>query len=317
MRQLFSPILAKIRATIWRPAIRPYIVYALFMAILFIGIAKLDARFFQKMNVHWHLSLFILLAATLGALFIAFTLSKYFPNLKIGAKTGLIIGSNLWGMLFFALASPKIGWQKSSPLYLQVFLPALLSFSLPWLFLCAIRAIASIPSLRYLPLIIEHLRDVMAEIRFAENKDVGIKWIFEENFFEVSSSGNYSFQTYTPYKVETDFTLEYLFKALLSLHNHNINPMRPIVFETKEGLHGWEFHTPRRWRWLGQRRALDPFKTLKNNRLRFRRVSEEERRKSKEKLSPRFRVATIYITRSLPAASKVFEHELQFAEEQV
>lgn len=304
MRQLFGPILTKIRATIWQPAIRPYIVYALFMAVTFAGMARLDYRFFQRMDARWHLCLLISLAITLGILFIVFALPKHFPNLKSAAKTWLVIGGNAWGLLFFAVASPKVGWQNASPLYVQVFLPALISFSLPWLFWCAICAITVIPALRYLPLQVEHLRDVMAELRWAENKDKGIRWVFKDDFKEVSSSGQYHFQTYTPHKVEGN-ALEHLFKALLSLHNHNLNPLRPIVFETKEGLYGWEFHTP--CRWSGQKRALNPFKTLKDNRLQFRPITKEEQPKSKENLSPRFRVATIYITRSLPTVVPIPE----------
>lgn len=299
MRQLFGPILTMIRSTIWRPAFRPYIVYALFMAIVFAGMARLDHRFFRDMAPLWHLTVLMALAALLGVLFIAFALSRYFPGLKSLAQTWLIVGGNAWGLLFFALASPKIGTNLTSPLYVSVLLPALFSFSLPWIFLCAVRAIAAIPALRYLPLVIEHLRDVMAEIRWAENKDKGVRWVFEDDFMEVSSNGCYQFQTYTPHKVEEN-SLEYLFKALLSLHNHNLNPLRPIIFETKDGLYGWEFHTPRAWPRTSERRALDPFKTLKKNGLRFRNISEEERLKSKEKLSRRFRVATIFITRTAP-----------------
>lgn len=298
MRQLFAPILSKIRSAIWRPAIRPYIVYALFMAIVFAGIARLDHSFFQTIPAAAHVALLMLLAFILGILFLRYALEKYFAGPRPGIKTLLVAGGNYWGIAFYYIICRKLGIQDQLQVYTFAYAPALLAFSLPWLFVLTVQALADVPALRYAPLIVGHLRDVIAEHRWADNRDKGIRWVFEDGFTEVSSSGKYDFRTYTPFEVE-GMEIETLFKGLLSLHNHNLSPARPILFETADGPYGWHFQHCPYWFLPGFRCAISPLRTVKKNGLRFRKITEEERSRSKEKLSPRFRVATLYISRGL------------------
>jgi hypothetical protein len=297
MKQLLNPVFGRLRQWIWRPAFRPYIVYAVCLAAMFAGLARLDARCFAIWPASVHLSALLALTFLLGALFVVLALPRYFSHRSDRITTALVLAGTLWGMVFFFLAIPRTTWRAHPLLYGSVFLPAVVGFALPWLFRCAVHALIAIPPLRFAPLIVDHLRDVMAVVRWGENREKGFRWVFEESFPELGTGDPYTLQTFSPWKVEHELTLDFLLRALLALHNHNFNPQQAIVFTASDGRYGWEFYAETGW--LRRRRALDPFRTPRQNRLRFRVITEAQRRQSTENLSPHFRVATIYLRRTL------------------
>ncbi|MCB9267552.1 MAG: hypothetical protein H6558_21215 [Lewinellaceae bacterium] len=298
MRQLVAPLTRRI-TYLFLPKVRVYLLYALFFLLAFRALAFLDNRLaFGAGQFTPRLAILAGLALLLGAVNAWWIDRKMLQGRSAAIKTAVTFGANLLGIALFILASRYVSFREFSDPYRWLFLPSLLLFALPWLYVLAVKAIAGVPRLRYAPYVFESLKDVLAEYRFAEDEDRGIRWVFEGNFFEINASGTYRLQTHLPLDARQT-QLGPLFKGVLSLHNHNLVPQRPIHFHVQEGFYGWEFHHCPYWFWPARRRALDPHWTLKRNGIRFRRVSEEERLKSTNKLTAKFRAGTIYVTRSL------------------
>jgi len=299
MKTIASPITAKLTATVQRKGVREYLLYGGLLILLFSGLALLDNRLARR-EVALHLALFVSLLLLLGSLH-GWLLERkwFFPHLTTRRKALLTLGAALLGALFFALFSRQVQIGEPNPLYAQIFLPAVLLFVLPWTMYRSILAIAAVPPLRYAPVYFDSLKDVLAEVRWTEDDSRGVKWVFLDDFQEADASGTYVFRTHTPHDVRKQ-ELQFLFKSMLSLHNHNVHPRRPLHFMEHGGAYGWRFHhLPFGWR-LGRQRALDPGRTLQQNGVRFRRLSRTERERAGTKLHPKFKVATIYITRTKP-----------------
>lgn len=300
MRPLVAPLKNKLNGYRW-PGIREYLIYTLLFAALFALLARID-HWLPNGNVLMHLAMLLLIVLLAGTLHVWLLSEKLLRDKPDWVKTFVTFGGNLLGIFFFVLASRQASWQHLSPAYQWAFLPALLIFSFPWVWLLTVLALANVPRLAYAPLTFKSLKDVLAEYHFAEDDTQGIRWAFEEDFQEVDASGFYYLRTHTPLEVGR-LQLAMLFKGALSLNNHNLHPQRPIHFvyhnETAgQGFYGWQFYHRPYWFWPQRRVALDPNKTLQANRLRFRRITPEERAQADRKLPKNFKVAIIYIKRS-------------------
>lgn len=297
MRQLVAPLQGKVKVLPLTGA-REYLAYFLMMAGIFVGIALLDnllARW--EVSAPYHLIILLVVVLLTGSLTVWMLHQKLLSNTTAWEKAFIIIGANLLGVLFFILASREARFGEMNSVYLWAYLPALLLFSFPWILYRAVLAIAGVPRLRYAPFVFESLKDILAEYRFAEDNSRGIRWVFLDDFFELDASGNYTVRTHVPLDIR-NIQLGLLFKGMLSLHNHNLLPQRPIHFHEKDKFYGWEFSKRPYWFWPSRDVALDPYRTIKRNRVRFWRVSEEERSRSTENLTQKFRASTIYVTRT-------------------
>lgn len=299
MRSIIAPLRSKLNP-LRLAVVRQYLMYGMITLITFAAVAMLD-RSLTELPAIWHLLVLTLLAAGLGGLNLWLLLTRLLTEKSTAAKTWILIVSNLAGIGVFALISPSVSWQAADPLYVRVLLPALLFFLFPWSFYQALRYWLAIPPLWYQPVEVQSLKDIVAEIRFAENQQRGIKWVLEDDFYELDTSGVYVQNTFTPEGVG-EIELFRLFKGFLSLHNHSLQPQNSVDFKQA----GWQFyHCPSRWR-PGRKRAMNPSKTLRQNHLRFWKVSKKERARSKLDLSDGFEAATIYIRRT----KKPEDHEI-------
>lgn len=295
MRQLVAPL--RSRLSIFLGArVRVFLPYAIFVVFAFVSLAILDNRL-QTIKFVWHLVILLLLSLLYGVLNAWLLERKLFKDKSAIYKSLLTLLANFLGLLFFIRIAKSVGFWDISLMYQWVYLPALIMFSFPWLFYQSILAILRVPRLHYAPYTFESLKDVLAEYHFAELRDRGIRWVFEEDFDEVEPADNYRIRTHLPQEFK-NIELGMLFKGVLSFHNHNLLPQRPIHFYADNEFYGWTFEHCPYWFLPNYRRAVDPLRSIKKCHLRFRRISEEERSKSTTKLTRKFRAATIYITRS-------------------
>lgn len=298
---MIAPLKARL-AFLQDEGVRRVLLYYLFVFILFAALALVDGRL-SALEIKTHY-LFLLGITVLVGIFNAWVVeNKVFLEESVENKAFLTFSANLLGFFFFVLLSRKVTFSHVPHHYLSIYLPALSFFSLPWFFFATVRAIMAIPALAFDPIHIGSLRDIVAEHDWTEDESRGIIWVFCDDFFEKDERGTYHLRTHTPLNAR-EIKLEELFKSLLSLHNHNINPGHPIYFREGEALHGWQFHHYPYW-WAPRRpRALDPEKSLRRNRVRFRRLALRERENLKglrSGLPRKFRVARIYITRPAEA----------------
>jgi hypothetical protein len=300
MKQLSGIIKGKVFGFI-RPAVREYIMYFMFLAVSFGLLIVLDGLLW-KFSIPFRMAVLLVLVILFGVLHVWLMRTRYLKNKSITIKSVFTLLGNLFGIIIFATIPRQGHVLTGSPLEFNLFqwgyLAYLLLFSLPWFFKLAIEAFSSIPRLKYEPIQIRSLKDVIAEQRWTENELRGIKWVFDEGL-EDDKLTYYHLRTFTPKEVR-EIKLERLFKGLLSLHNHNLFPQRPMKFRYAGGNYGWEFYHNPYWLFPKFRRALDPAKTLRESRLKFWSPTREEREGSTVKLLPKFKTTTIYIKRSKP-----------------
>jgi|GEM_PF-2129158 len=295
IRNIVAPLRSRLNIR-RHPIVRKYIPLLLLATILFAAVALLDSRL-ANLRVTIHLAVLVFIALAMGSLVTWLFDKKVFQDQTILQRTMLLLIVVLWGVFIFTVISPHIGRTGSKQVYLELYMPSLLLFLLPWFYWRAVTALANVPQLRYAPLVFESLKDVIAAFRFAEDETKGIRWVFEDDFQEVDPSGLYAFRTFTPKDVK-DLNLGQLFKGVISLHNITECPQKPIDFKSGNDFYGWEFYHYPYWFWPQRKRYLSPVKALRKLGVRFKRVSEEERAKSIVKLVPKFRAATIYVNRS-------------------
>ncbi|NUO01625.1 MAG: hypothetical protein HUU01_13545 [Saprospiraceae bacterium] len=297
IRQITAPLRAKLNIR-QHPLFRKYFPLLLMAAVSFGILALLDAWLNKKsFGPVAHLCALSALALLLGVLLSWLFEKKILQDHSLLQRSVLLTFAVILGILLFVYISPKAGWKFIEPVYLYVYLPALLLTLLPWVFWRAVVALASVPLLRYTPFVFESLKDVIAAIRFAENEKIGIRWVFEGDFTEVDPSGRYVFRTFTPADLK-EISLAQLFKGALSLHNITECPQMPVDFKSGSAFYGWEFYDYPYFFRPGRKRYLNPHKSVKKQRLHFRRISEEERARSAIKLVPKFRAGSIYVIRS-------------------
>ena len=297
MKSIIAPLRAKFNP-FQTTFVRQYMIYGMIALFTFMGIAMLD-RLLAELPAIWHLLSLLASVIGLGGLHVWLLRTRLLTEKSTAAKTWLLIVFNLAGIIMFAILSPALGWQASDPFYTRIILPALLSFMFSWLFYQTLICWLAIPPLRYQPVEVKSLKDVVAEIRFAENKQRGIKWVFEDDFYDMHPSGTYVQNTFTPEKVG-EMVLFRLFKGFLSLHNCNLKPENPISFQQA----GWQFyHCSNLWQ-PGRKRAMNPSQTLRGNSLKFLKISDQERTRSRLDLPAGFEVATIYIRRTKKTAKR-------------
>lgn len=256
------------------PGVQSALIYFFAAIILFLLLAT-ASRFLSALDTRLHLLLFMAAAVLLGLVNAWLLDKKLYAGFPDWLKAGLGLAANLLGAVIFIFFSSG----SLTDFHLPLFIPALMLFSLPWFFGAALRAILAIPALEYQPLCIGGLKDIVAEINWAEDESRGIVWQFE-NLEEMAAGGQYWIRTHTPYRVE-DMTLKDLFKGLLSLHNHNLNPGQPIHFREGSQLHGWRFYCQRGWLFRARPKPLDPERTLARNGIRFRLLPRNEREEMK------------------------------------
>lgn len=284
-------------------------------ALIFFALLITANRFFDGMEIRPHLYCFMAVVLIVGTVNWWILERPIYNNLPLWAKASMTLSANFLGGVFFMsfLTNSQVG---------LVLLPALLLFSLPWFFVAAYGALMTIPALQYHPIQVLNLRDIAGEINWAENEERGIIWEFEQ-LAEMETETPYGVRTHTPHNV-MDMRLKELFKGLLSLHNHNISPGRPIHFkeqrivrqiasETNVGGSaqskvvehvevplGWRFFHQKNYYLWQSWQPLDPEKTLCQNGVRFIPLSKEERAaitNLRKGLSPKFKTTKIFIER--------------------
>lgn len=291
VRQLIAPVYQRLNVFRY-PAVLPYLVLGLLAAAVFGALAWLD-RFLTPTIAVWHLGILLTASLLFGILLAWMFECKLFTKDSLARRGWLVLAVVLWGMLVFALRSPAIGLHGSDPVYLQVYWPALFTAVFPWFCFRAVTTLAKVPQLRFRLVRFDSLKDVIAYIRFAEDDTRGIRWVFEDDFTETDASGRYAFPTFLPKDLK-NYSIEELFKGVISLHNITECPESPIDFKD----YGWEFHDYPYWFWHQRRRYLNPYKPMRPGRFHFRKLSDSERAKSVVKLIPGFCAATIHITRT-------------------
>lgn len=299
IRQLVAPVKSKLNLS-RLAGLRDYLIYALLVMILFALIARLDGLIPYESAV-MHLAGLMLIALLAGMLQVWILGDQLLTKKAIWVKSLAIVGGNLLGMIAFIIASRAISFSNLPEIYRYAYLPALLTYTLPWLWLHSVLNVAGVPRISYSPMMFDSLKDMVAEIHFV-NEARGIRWVFEDDFYELDASGTYQMRTYTPDGVKT-YPLGTLFKGALSLHNHNLSPQQPIHFkyrdeEQKERAYGWQFYHYPYWFWPARQVAMNPEQKIKTNDLRFRRITAEERMQSTQNLHKNFKVATIYVKRT-------------------
>lgn len=293
LKQLIAPLTSRLNIRN-HPAVRQYLSLVLLTTVLFAALALVDTLL--PKDVVTHFVLLLALSLVFGTLLAWLFEKKIFQQYRLMQRSLLLTAVVVWGMVLFAMIS-----HGSKPEYQQVFLPTLTLVALPWFFWRAVRAAASVPQLRFAPFVFESLKDVIAAKRFAENESIGIRWSFADDFYELDPSGVYIFRTFCPKDLK-NLELGYFFKCVISLHNITEWPQTPINFKSGQEFYGWEFYDYPYWWWPGRKRYLSPFKVISKSRIRFWRVSEDERAKSAVKLVPKFRAARVHVTRALESA---------------
>lgn len=279
------------------PIVRRYVPLLLLATILFALVALADLKVNNwGWTVPTHLAVLVAIGLVMGILLTWLFDTKIFQDQGLWQRTLLLFIFVLLGIFVFITISPHVGLNGIEDAYKWIYVPSLLLILLPWSFWQAVVAIANVPLLRYTPFVFESLKDVIAAFRFAEDETRGIRWVFEDDFEEVDLSGSYSFRTFTPKDVKV-LSLGQLLKGVLSLHNITERPQKPIHFKSGDEFYGWEFHHYPYWFWPSRKRYLSPEKTLRKLGIHFKRVSEEVRARSVVKLVPKFRAASIYVTR--------------------
>lgn len=294
VRQLIAPVYKRLNL-LRHPAVLPYLAAGLIATFTFGLLARFD-QYLSTLTAVWHLSALLATATGFGILLSCLLERNFFPVQHPVRQSLFLLTVVAWGMVVFALLSPYLGWHKSETIYLKVYWPALGVAALPWFFGSAVKALAEVPQLRFAPFAFDSLKDVIAAICFAEDETKGIRWVFENDFYEVESSGSYDFRTFLPKDLK-QHTLAKLFKSVISLHNITECPQQPIDFKNGKDAYGWAFYDYPYWFWRQRRRYLDPDKFMRRGRFHFRKLSERERARSVVKLVPGFRAASIYVTR--------------------
>lgn len=313
LRSIVAPIRTRLNPLRY-PVVRQYLPLLLLTSVLFVALALLDKKLPDaQLKVVAHFAWLFCISLAFGVLLAWLFEKKIFQNRSTAQRSLLVLAVVIWGMvLFFALTQKNLVYQR-------LYLPTLGLVSFPWFCWRAIQAVAGVPQLRFAPFVFDSLKDVVAAFRFAENAALGIRWVFESDFFEVDVSGNYIFRTFVPNDVR-DQPLGQLFKGVISLHNITEVPQKPIDFQISKtpqksdnlsdtpqkpavsqrdkNFYGWEFYDYPYWWWPQRKRFLDPYKSIRKNGMRFWRISEEERLKSVVKLLPKFRAARVYVRRS-------------------
>lgn len=280
-----------------KPRVKSSLLYSGFLILAFVIIAIVDI-FLKELGNKPHLIFLLALLLLLGALNIQVLAIDRFSCFSNPEKGLLTLGGNLVGVIIFINCSPLVDFPDIIELYGFIYLPALLFFTLPWILKQSIRSILAIPALRYSPIVIKRLP--IAKCRFKDHSR-GIIWIFEENFFEKDESGRFLFRTFLP-NGNPDIPLGELFEAVLSLHNHDKEPGKPIHLKSKPSWYGWSFYHFPHPRLRATARALDPLRPLDGNKIHFSQLSLEERPKEgrqNPKLPAKFKVTKIYVKRSL------------------
>lgn len=296
-RRYFGPMLSKLNPR-KHPVVRKYllvVIIAIGAFSLIVFADRLIDRF--QSDALLHLSFLLATCLVTGTLLAWIFEKKIFITLNIIQKSLLLCLCVLIGIGMFIILCPKISWFGGEPVYRNVYLPCLVLTLTPWYFLRAVCAVAAIPLLRYKAFVFESLKDVIAAIRFAEDETKGIRWVFEQGFYEVHPEGKYPFRTFLP-KDAKGLNLSQLFKGVISLHNITEFPQNPINFQKGQEFCGWEFYHYPYWFWPSRKRFLNPCKPIDKQGIKFHRISDEEREKSTVKLVPKFKAGTIYVIRS-------------------
>ncbi len=293
MKALLSPIIHRL-SFLNNEGVRKAIVYFLIIMSLFLAIVFVDSKLIT-FNSLLHLALLLTIVLLAGILN-NWLLNRFIYNeIPEWLKAIMTLSANLVGAVLFMIISPN----STISYYSTLFLPAMIFFSLPLFFMITIKAILGIPSLEYLPLKIKNLKDIVAEINWAEDETKGIVWEFE-NLTEMESDHQYWIRTHTPFSVN-DIKLKDLFKCLLSLHNHNLSPGLPIHFENGDEYYGWRFFYQTNYIFWKKLRPLNPEVTIKKNGINFHRLSRKEREEMenlRKDLSKKFRTTKIFVIRT-------------------
>lgn len=275
------------------PMLLQGLLYVGLWAGLFFIVAYLDS-YLKGWSSQEHLLVLLVVVLLLGIINEWLLRKKLLVNISDLIKTGLtFLGVFLVALLFFIKHRPL------DTAYLELYLPVLSFFMLPWVLGLTFRAHLTIPALKYKPTKVADLQASVGKYDFRQNPNKGIRWVFGDDFTQADESGMYHFRTFTPMKVE-DILLADLFEGLLVYHNINRNPEQPIDFN---GV-GWEFcHHSALFFPVGAK-ALNPEKSIAQNGLRFRKPSAKERAKMPSNLSDTFKYTTIYIKRVRPEVNQ-------------
>ncbi|HOY05725.1 MAG TPA: hypothetical protein PLO67_10015 [Saprospiraceae bacterium] len=293
MARLFAPLQSRFNVRN-HPVVRKVLLPLFVVSALFALLAGMDARISDDPSrIVFHFRAVAAMAFLAGLLLAWLFEARWWQGYSVARKNLLLAGSVLWGICLFCLISPRVGWQNTAPGYLGMYLPLLLTAGIPWFFWRTVCSLAAIPQLRYAPYRFDSIQDAIATVDWSQNLQVGIRWVFIDDFSEVSPDGIYTFRTFTPNTLKT-IPLGHLFKALLGLHNIQTRAQTPILFQE----YGWEFYNYPYWFWPRRKRYLDPYKIMRKLRVRYPVVSKLERQRASFPLHRRFRSATIYVTRS-------------------
>ena len=277
----------------------PLVIQGLFYIGLWGGLFALLVfidGYFKEWSIQQHLLVLVGIIICFGSLNWWLLRKKLFKDSSDLIKTGLTFLGAMLGILLLLI--------KNRPLeadYLQLYLPALVFFLLPWLLALAVQAHIAIPALAYAPIEVHSLEEYVGN-PFSEDNSLGISWVLGDDFNQFSPNGQYAFRTYTPRNVK-NLKLADLFKALLAFHNYNISPQQPIDFKNC----GWVFYKQSPLFFPKGSKALDPEKTVVQNSITFQKLSKAQRAKSESSgvfLSKDFRFAIIYIYRTHPQGAE-------------
>lgn len=270
------------------PLVRQVVPYIGLWVILFVLLGVVDGMM-NDFSTQAHLLIFLGATLAFGVLNWYVLHREFLIKGTDGFKTGMTLLVVLIGAFIF--------WVKKQPLdsvYWQLFIPALTFFAFPWLFALAFQAHLTIPAIAFAPIEVDSLQEYIGQ-PFVEDNSRGISWVFGDDFTKFSPDGQYAFRTYTPRDVKNQKVSD-LFKALLAFHNFNISQHNPISFNDC----GWVFYKKSALLFPKGSKALNPEKTVGQNRIAFQKLSKEQRASSESSgvhLPKDFRFTTIYIQR--------------------
>jgi hypothetical protein len=292
LQQILNPFYSQLNV-LRHPVVVRYLVLLILAIALFGCITWIDLFLYKSgYSVPIHLAALVGIVLLLGLLLIWFLQRKMFMDYSNIHQSCLVVGIISIGMVVFAIVSPH--WNEIS--YVTVYWPSLVLIGLPWFALSTIIELAGVPQLRFKLYVFDSLKDVIGAVDFTDEL-MGISWVFKDDFYEVDPSGIYQFRTFLPKDLK-EHSLGKLFKCVISLHNINKHPEKPIHFMEDNEVYGWEFYDYPYWFWPQRKRYLDPQKLMKPSRFLFQKISEHQRVKLQTKLSPEFKATTIFITRS-------------------
>ncbi len=271
------------------------------LALLF-GLLGLIDNYLVDIHPFWHVMILCFCLLSVGIIAIILLENTFFQSNSEGINAFWLIVANVIGVIVFVLVSASVQFFEAELYYAKLYLPCLFCLPLPWFYQVAFKHVKSIPSLSYAPFRIDTLSDIIGTYYFTNAKK-RIIWIFEGDYPEFKTSGDYHFRTFSPTNLKVELEkMGDLFKGVLSLHNHNVHPDRPILIQHGEGVFEWELEHCPHILFPRFRKSMDMEGSIRQNELKFRRplslsTSISQNRRKNPIQHSTYRVATIYVKR--------------------